>query len=132
MFGRIFAIFVLVSTVAFHCAQSVEAAKGPKITHKVYFDIKQGDKDLGRSKSLQHLIGCPSPLHKLQLSWASLVVLVLAIFINSCRGFLKLKQTVPKTAENFRALATGKNKKGEELGFGYKGSKFHRVIKDFM
>merc|ERR1711881_483559 len=71
-------------------SSSVEGKKGPKVTHKVWFDITIGGE----------------PTWRIEIGLFG--------------------KTVPKTVENFVELA----KKPE--GEGYKKSKFHRVIKDFM
>lgn len=72
IFGRLTLGFLLVTLAAFFCVQSAEAAKGPKITHKVYFDIKHGDENMGRST-------CPT------LS-ASLIPEPLRLMLHSCHG----------------------------------------------
>ncbi|XP_039759146.1 peptidyl-prolyl cis-trans isomerase 5 [Pararge aegeria] len=80
-----FGILLIAST-----AWSADAPKGPKVTHKVTFDISIGGANVG-----QIVIGC-------------------------------FGKTVPKTVENFYQLAQ------KPEGEGYKGSKFHRVISNFM
>merc|ERR1711970_334373 len=79
-------VVVLVLLVASLSGTAEAQKKGPKVTHKVWFDISIGGEEAGRIE--------------------------IGLF--------------GKTVENFFELA----KKPE--GEGFKGSKFHRVIKDFM
>ncbi|XP_034835547.1 peptidyl-prolyl cis-trans isomerase 6 [Maniola hyperantus] len=80
-----FGIILIVSTV-----WSSDAPKGPKVTHKVTFDMSIGGESAGK--------------------------IVIGLF----------GKTVPKTTQNFIELS------GKPEGEGYKGSKFHRVIENFM
>ena len=51
MYSKLFLSFLVITLAALFSAQTADAAKGPKITHKVYFDIKHGDEDMGRGTS---------------------------------------------------------------------------------
>merc|ERR1712168_297522 len=89
----------LLSFLLLALASVISAKKGPKVTHKVFFDIEIGGKAAGR--------------------------VVIGLF----------GKTVPKTVENFVQTAKCHGEEAPAAGgelCGYAGSKFHRVIKDFM
>lgn len=46
--------------------------------------------------------------------------------------FELFKDVVPRTAENFRQYCTGEHRNAQGKPQGYKGSRFHRIIADFM
>ncbi|XP_049785749.1 peptidyl-prolyl cis-trans isomerase 5-like [Schistocerca cancellata] len=81
---------VFLFLVCYVVAAEGDQKKGPKVTDKVWFDIKIGEENVGRIE--------------------------IGLF----------GKTVPKTVKNFVELAQ------KPAGEGYKGSKFHRVIRDFM
>ena len=88
---KVVSVILLLAGVILLFGSSTEEEKGPKVTHKVWFDITIGGEAAGKIE--------------------------IGLF----------GKTVPKTVKNFVELAQ-KTEKGE----GYKNSKFHRVIKDFM
>lgn len=44
----VISLMVILTATFLFMGQTAQAAKGPKITHKVYFDIQHGDESLGR------------------------------------------------------------------------------------
>lgn len=44
----VISLMVILTATFLFMGQTAEAAKGPKITHKVYFDITHGDESMGR------------------------------------------------------------------------------------
>ncbi|KAF9058805.1 cyclophilin-like domain-containing protein [Rhodocollybia butyracea] len=108
MFIRRLSLAILVVSLAsLFCVEASNPPKGPKITHKVYFDIVEVQNQ-GKDNEVREPMG--------------------RVVMGLYGG------TVPKTVENFRALTTGVRKDGTPLdeGMGYKGSAFHRVIPNFM
>lgn len=87
----------------------------------VYFDIEQGGKPVGRI--VIGLFGKVRRSAMTPLVCCRYFFNVIRVRSTQLPAPLPQQQTVPKTTENFLELAKGTH------GFGYAGSKFHRVIK---
>ena len=110
MFIKLLLILALLSIAA--------SADLEEVTHKVYFDIEIDGMMNIYNKIVQQF------MHKWSLTGTPVGRLLMGLF----------GKTIPKTAENFRALCTGEKGVGKVYGkpLHYEGSKFHRIIPDFM